>query len=556
MNVKSRLPLLAFCLVVLLIAAGCGAPGVTPQVDEGEQPTQAPAATEAETAAEEPTESPAPAEAEATELTVGIDNDQYRLEGDGAALGVYPFNANIAEPLVRLTPDYEVIPWLAESWEYLGDNTWRFKLREGVQFHNGDEFDAEAAKWSLEKATRWQPLIPTSPENITVVDTYTIELTTTEPFGRVIENLAHPFYAMYSPEGEPGQNPIGTGPFTFDEYEQNQFLRVVKNEDYWGEAAQVDAITFRFIPDNSARLLALQSGDVDMINPVPRENATQVEGMSDVQLFVSDPSAYYALYFATKNQESPYDLLTDDRLREAINYAIDRETIVNQVYDGYAEVAESLTPPVVFPEINEGVEGFSYDPEQAAALLEEAGWTDSDGDGVRDQDGQPLSLILVSGFPPANLIRPLPEVIQGQLEEVGIDVELQEFNDIGAYYDFVDTGEFHMVIEAGNWNTADVSFLPYTLFCACNPEGEAILYERFWINDEFDQAVQDAQAAVDEGEATQAAVTAAQIWVDEFTSVAPIAYIPSIAAAKSYVSGFQIHPSGISQNWATVSVER
>ncbi len=535
-------------LVVIVFAAALGLlaacaspvpPPAAPQASAGEEAVSAPAV--------EPT---AP-----KEITIGVGNDQFRLEGDGANLGVYPLNTNIAETLVRLTPDYQIIPWLAERWEYLGDNTWRFYLRQGVKFHNGDEFDAEAAKWSLEKATRWQPLVPTTPEDIVVVDKYTLELTTSVPFGRVIENLVHPSYAMYSPQGDPGSNPIGTGPFRLDEYKQNEFLRVVKNEDYWGEQAQLDAITFRFIPDNSARILALQSGDVDMIDPVPRDNTAQVQALSDVQLFVSQPSAYYALYFATHDQVPPYDTLTDVGLRRAINYAIDRETIVNGVYDGYAVAAKSLTPPVVFPAINEGIQGFSYDPEKAKALFAEAGWSDSDGDGILDKDGEPLKLVLVSGFPPANLIKPLPEVIQGQLKDIGVDVELKEYNDIGAYYDFVvDDGSLHMVIEGGNWNTADVSFLPYALFCGCNPEGEAILYKRFWINEEFDQAVQEAQAAVDEAAATEAAVQAAQIWVDEYTAVAPIAYIPRIVAARSGIEGFQIHPSTISQNWAPLTL--
>lgn len=538
---RPQLLTLVLCSVLVLLLAACTVPGTVPAAPQTGAGTQGEA--QAETAPS------------ASELTIGVGNDQYRLEGDGANLAVYPLNVNVTETLVRLTPDYEIVPGLAESWEYVGDNTWRFNLRRGIKFHNGEEFTAGAAKWSIEKATRWQPLIPTTAENIVVVDDYILELTTTAPFGRVLENLVHPSYAMYSPESDPGSSPIGTGPFKLDEYRQNEFLRVVKNEDYWGDPARLDAITFRFIPDNSARVLALQSGDVDMIDPVPRDNASQVQGMNNVTLYVSKPSAYYAIYFATKKQAPPYDTLTDSLLRKAINYAIDRETIVQGIYDGFAEAAKSLTPPVVFPAINEGIEGFSYDPEKALELFAEAGWTDSDGDGILDKDGEPLKLVLVSGFPPANLIKPLPEVIQGQLKEIGVDVELKEFNDIGAYYDFVDTGELHMVIEAGNWNTADVSFLPYTLFCGCNPEGEAILYERFWVDDEFDRAIQESQAAVDEAEATVAAVRTAQIWVDEFTSVAPIAYIPRLVAATAAVEGFTPHPSGISQNWATISLQ-
>ncbi|HEX6387517.1 MAG TPA: ABC transporter substrate-binding protein [Anaerolineae bacterium] len=536
--------------IVLFVAACRGAttPG-TPAEDEAtplvEQETEAGAeeveATEVE---------------EFTELIVGVGADGYRLEGDGADLGIRPPGpANITEPLVRITTDYQIIPWLAESWEQLDETTWRFDLRQGVKFHNGDEFNAEAAKWSIDRANRWFPLFP--PDEVTVLDNYTLEITTTRPFWYMAEALSHPSYAMYSPEGDPGTNPIGTGPFSLDEYQQNEFIRVVKFDDYWGEPAQLDAVTLRFIPDAGARVLALQSGDVDMILPVPRDNVPQVAAMPDVELYVSQPIGYWAIYFATKNQEPPYDLLTDVRLRQAINYAIDRETIVNQVFDGYAEAALSLMPPTVSPEIDQNVTGFTYDPDKALALFAEAGWTDSDGDGLLDKDGQPLALTLVSGFPPAEEAKPLPEVIQGQLRAIGVDAQLVEFNDVGAYYDYIiDSGEMHMIIESGSWNTPDLSFLTFTVFCGCNPEGEAVLYERFWLNDAFDQGVMDSQGAPDADAATVAAVRSAQVMVDEFTGVAPIAYVPQIGAAYSYVKSFEVHPSNYSQTWNSVFIER
>ena len=124
-------------------------------------------------------------------------------------------------------------------------------------------------------------------------------------------------------------------------------------------------------------------------------------------------------------------------MRQAINYAIDRESIVNQVYDGFAEVAVSLTPPTVSTEIDANVTGFTYDPDRALELFADAGWTDSDGDGILDKDGEPLSLTLVSGFPPAEEAKPLPEVIQGQLKAIGVDAQMVEFDDVDSYYDYV-----------------------------------------------------------------------------------------------------------------------
>ena len=553
--------LLSFVVSASFLLTACAGPA-TPAV----QPTQdavdtaAPATPAAETEAA-PTTSPdtevAPTEAaEPTAekaLIIGAAQDQYRLEGDGANLGMYPLNTNIGEALFKLTADYEVIPWLAESAEYMGENTWQITLRQGVKFHNGDEFDAEAAKWSLDKQSRWQPLIPVDEDGITVVDQYTLNFTTRVPFGRVIESLAHPSYTMYSPAGDPGTSPIATGPFKLEAYSQNEELVVIRNPEYWGEAPRLDRITFRFIPDSSTRILALQSGDVDMIVNVPRENAGQISGFEDVTLYQAEPAGYFALYFATQEQTAPYDLLTEIRLRQAINYALDKEAIATQVYEGYATPAKSLTPPIVMPAIDAGLRGFSYDPEQAAALLDEAGWTMGD-DGIRAKDGAQLMLTLVSGFPPANQIKPLPEVVKGQLEAVGISINLVEFNDIGAYYDYLDTGEVHMVIEAGTWNTTDISFIPYGLFCACNTEGEAVLYKRFWINPDFDEQVLNSLNATDAADAEAAAVSAAQIWIDDYVGAAPIAYLPNLYAASNRVQGLTVHPSGLNQDWTTVDL--
>ena len=538
-------PIYILVISLSLLLAACGGAVPAQGTEEPAGATQPPAATEA------PTE--LIPQTSLQELVVGAAQDQYRLEDDGANLGIYPLNTNIGETLFKLTPDYELIPWLAESITYTGDNTWEIKLRQGVKFHNGDELDAEAAKWSLEKQSRWQPLVPTDAEDIKVVDKYTLTLTTRFPFGRVIESLAHPSYAMYSPKGDPGKTPIATGPFMLESYKQNEELVVVRNPDYWGEPPKLDKITFRFIPDNSSRLLALQSGDVDLIVSVPRENAAQVAAMDDVTLFQAEAAGYFALYFATKEQTPPYDLLTDIRLRQAINYALDRDAIANQVYEGYALPAKSLTPPIVASAIDQGIQGFGYDPDKAAALLDEAGWT-LGTDGIREKDGEKLMLTLVSGFPPANLIKPLPEVIKGQLEKSGIGINLVEFNDIGAYYDYLDTGEVHMVIESGSWNTADISFIPYGLFCGCNTEGEAVLYKRFWINEDFEEQVLLTLSATDAAEAEQAAVRAAQIWIDEYVGAGPIAYIPNLYGAANKVQGLVIHPSGLNQDWDSVSI--
>lgn len=233
---KKQLAFFTLLVLFSLLVAACGITSAPAPAQEAAEPTQALAEEgaqpaggsveeeavpeeEAEPSEEIVEEAAQPAEdTELTELIVGVAADNYRLEGDGADLGIRPpAPANITEPLVRITTDYKIVPWLAESWEVVAENTWRFNLRQGVKFHNGDEFDAEAAKWSIDKPNRWFPLFP--PEEVRVVDTYTLEIVTSRPFWYVAEALSHPSYAMYSPNGDPGSSPIGTGPFRLDEYQ-------------------------------------------------------------------------------------------------------------------------------------------------------------------------------------------------------------------------------------------------------------------------------------------------------------------------------------------------
>jgi len=504
------------------------------------------------------------AEAEFVELFVGSNLDRYRLSGDGAGVGVSRVvQTNIGEPLLRIDPEtYTIKPWLAESWETLDPLTWRINLRQGVLCHDGGEFTAEDAKWSIDKSLRW---FPPFPGEVAVLDDYTLEITLARPFWYVAESLSHGnatvMYCPPSPDAStedfPGTAPVATGPFMLDEYLQGESIRVVRFDDYWGGPAKADAITFRFIPDEAARILALQAGDIDILQELSRSGVPKVSAMSDVNLYVSNMVTIWSLYFATRNQVAPYDTLYNVQIRKAINYAIDRETIANVVLDGYAQPAVSLTPPLVNPDINANIVGYTYDPDRAVELLAAAGWTDSDGDGIVDKGGEPLSLTLVSGFPPADLARPIPEVIQSQLGDVGISLELVEFNDIGAYYDYItDGGETHMIIERGNFNTPDTTFYNFNVFCGCNADEEAILYERFWVNDEFDKALTDSQGSESNFEATAFAIDMNRLQVDEFTSVAPIVYLPNLMAAAANVSGITIHPSAPSQRWEDVTVSR
>jgi peptide/nickel transport system substrate-binding protein len=481
-------------------------------------------------------------------LVIGIPQDQYRLEGDRANLGVYPFNVNITETLVQLTPDFDIAPGLAERWENVEGNTWRFYLRQGVKFHDGTDLTAEAVKFSLDRAARAGGSIPLDESSAQIVDTYTVDITPTlDFFNRVVDNLVHPLYGIYAPSGDPGSNPIGTGPFKLDSYQ--------RNADYWGEPAKADKITFKFIPEGSTRALALQAGDVDLITSVPKEMIGFIANLPNLAVYESAPASYVALYLVTQTQ-GDNDVLKEVNLRKAINLAINRQEIVEAVWGGYALPAKTLIPPAAFGAIDERVVGYDFDPEAAKALIADAGWTFDAAANSWSKDGEVLEVRLVAGFPPARLIAPLPEVLKGQLEAVGIQVELLEYNDIGAFYDRMAAGDSEIFIEQGSYNTADPSFIPYNLFWSPNTWGEAgEFYSWFFVNDAYDQAIEAAISTADQASSVDAMVKAMQIQVDEYAGVAPIAYVPQIYVANSKVSGVAPHPSGVNQRWTEVSLE-
>ena len=492
----------------------------------------------------------------AQELVIGVPQDQYRLEGDRADLGVYPLNTNITETLVTLTPDFEVVPGLAERWENVRGSTWRFFLRRGVRFHDGTELTAEAVKASLDRAARAGGSIPLDETSTQVVDSYTVDITPTLPFfNRVVDNLVHPLYGIYAPGSDPASHPLGTGPFKFGAYQRSQQLVVVRNDDYWGESAKVAELTFRFIPDGSTRALALQAGDVDLVTTVPKEMIRFMTSVPGLKVYESEPASYVALYLVTKT-DGTNDLLKDVRLRKALNLAINREEIVNAVWGGYALPAKTLIPPGVFGGVDERVAGYAFDPEQARNLIAEAGWTYDEGANRWTKGERELTLRLVAGFPPAPLIAPLPEVLKGQLAAVGIQVELLELNDVGAFYDEMAAGTSEIFIEQGSYNTADPSFIPYNLFWSANTWGEAgEYYHWFFVNDRYDTAVKRAISTSVQTDAVDAMVEAMQIQVDDYAGVVPIAYVPQIHIAQEDVQGVTVHPSGVNQTWTSVTTD-
>lgn len=377
---------------------------------------------------------------EGGEITVGIRFDDFgTLDPHVTNLTqtAYVFG-HIFEKLIYLDSDGNLLPWLATSWEPSEDYTsWTLTLREGVTFHDGTPLNAEAVAFNFDRMVAPEtnsrtagPLLGSYLRS-EVVDDLTLQVFFEEPFALFSFALTSPWVAMVSPTavetyGEDfDEYLIGTGPYEFVSQIPQVEVILEKNPDYaWGPAefrdgpAYLDRITFRLVLEEASRLATLETGETQIIDEIP---ATRVAGIQDAGVFQVRGAARFGIarsMFLNTSLPPTDDLL----VRQAMLYGTDREGLNAAVFRGVYPIAyQVLTPGVRF--YNEAVEAaYPYDPERAIALLEEAGWTEINGDGYRVKDGEEL---FVNHATFAGYVAEAPsEIIQAQLRDIGVRMDI------------------------------------------------------------------------------------------------------------------------------------
>lgn len=488
-------------------------------------------------------------------LTVGAAEDSYETKGAEANVGQYPLNANIFEGLVRMDADYDIVPALATDWEFKAPNTWRFTLREDVVFHDGTPFDAKAVKYTFDRIAKTGGGTPGLGKDSTkIVDDFTVEVTPMFENRRFVEQIVHPNDSIIAPGSNPGKEPIGTGPFKFVSYSRQEEIVVERNDDYWGDKAQLEEITFRFLPEPNARRLALEANEVDLILDLPREGVEDLKAKGFV-IDTAEVGAYEALYLNIGGKAG-YTTLQDPAVRHAIGYAIDRAALVEGVFEGLAAEEQTMVPSRLLGEDGaSAVEGYTHDPERARQLLEEAGWSEGEG-GVRAKDGDTLSLQLINGFPSAQVHGAVPEFVQDQLKDVGFDVKIIKTPDSAAYEERLSSGEGDLWLEQGSQNDANPVFLPALLFWSEGLFGDIGYQPLFAPGGEFDPIIVDALASPDSAEVKELVGDAMHVLIDQEAVVLPLAGIFRIQGMTEEVAGFQSQPSGLQVRYDTVSIGR
>lgn len=459
------------------------------------------------------------------------------------------------EGLVEIDEDNEIRPWLATDWEFSEDGRdATFHLREGVTFHDGTPFDAEAVAFvfneALAKRFVYVHLLEGLRE-VTADDAHTVTFRFEEPFAALLSNLSHRSLVIFSPTAyrEHGEdwmafNLVGTGPFRQDELVRGEYLTLTRNESYWQEGKPyLDRVTIRIVPEVSARTAMLEAGEIDRTIALNDFDVPRL--MADERIRVRVVPSTRQFYVALNHTVAPLD---DARVRRAFNYAVDKEGIVQSVFAGTGALlskAPVLSEGVVaFADMREPGDAtiFPYDPDRARRLLAEAGLVDRDGDGVVESaDGAPLELTLFARRGATKGDDKIAQLLQSMLAEVGVTVEIRfwESSAFGAATNLgPDDAQYDMVLLSWGIPTADPDepMMMMTYSKAWKPIGANRM---FYASEEVDRLTVSAHHEVDPERRRELV----RLWMEELLEDAPVVFLPTLSltlATRTYVHGDRI----------------
>jgi len=444
---------------------------------------------------------PAAAQTPPNVLIVGQIAEPQSLDPQvSTAVNDFRILVNIYDGLVRYADGtLEVEPALATDWTISDDGlTYTFNLREGVTFHDGTPFNAEAVKFNFDRMLdEDHPYYDTGPfplsfnfsavDSVNVLDEHTVEFVLTEPFAPFLSNLAYPTGLIVSPQGvmdnvdDYGRNPSGTGPYRFVEWQSNTRVVVEANPDYWDGAPALEAVVFRPITDANTRVAEMLSGGIDVMVEVPPDNVGQFEADSAFEVYEqAGPHVWYVMLNA---QYGPF---ADKLVRQAANYAVNKDALVNDVLQGTATVSDSPIAPAFNWAYNEDLEPYPYDPDMAEQLLSEAG-----------VDNPEVTFYVTEGG--SGMLDPITmgTAIQADLEAVGFDVTIETY-EWNTFLGIVNPGLGEDVDMAEMaWMTNDPDVLPFlTLRTNAWPDAGGF-NSSYYSNAEVDELLEAARVETD-----------------------------------------------------------
>ncbi|MHB0882118.1 ABC transporter substrate-binding protein [Paenibacillus sp. SEL1] len=448
----------------------------------------------------------------------------------------------------------EIQPGLAESWEVSPDGlVYTFKLRQGVKFHDGSDFNAEAVVFNFD---RWAD--PKSPykfegdsfdyydsmfgpegsrviKEVKAVDANSVQFTLNKPQAPFLQNIAMPSFSISSPKAiqekkaDFKSNPVGTGPFVFKEWKRNDTITLEKNPNYWKEGQpKLAKIIVRSIPDNTARFNALQNGEIDLMEDLNPDDAKQLDGNSDL-VKIERPSfnvAYIGFNLKKKTFNNP-------KVRQALNHAVNKQAIIDALFAGQAKPAVNPMPPTLWG-YNDSIQDYAYDLDKAKSLLAEAGFP----------NGLPEPLTFYA-MPVSRPYMPdgkkVAEAIQADFEKIGVKVNIQS-PEWATYLDDVKAGEKDDLYMLGwNGDNGDPDNFLYTLLDKDTIPGNN---RSFYVNEELHKILVKAQVEVDQDKRAEM-YKQAQVIIKQDAPWIPLVHSTPLMAGKANLKGFVPSPAGI-----------
>lgn len=410
-------------------------------------------------------------------------------------------------------------PGLATSWETSEDGlTWTFTLRDDAMWNDGVPVTANDVKYTYDRmiaedqgcCVDYLPFI----EEIAAPDEHTVTITTSRPTVQMLSIWVHilPEHIwkdVGKKEGNTYENfpSVGSGAFNAVEWKVGQFWRLEANPDYWGWEEYgngdpgIDEIIFEVFNNQDAMIEALKNGEIDYAANMSASLFDSLENEPDIETLASTPTSWVNLVLNTDGdhlkRSTGNPALGDVRVRQAIAYAVDKETAVERVLRGYGEIGTGVVSPYVgqYHYTPSADEEYTYDPDRANQILDDAGYRDTDGDGVREMPGggEPLELLYYIRTEDQDTL-PLGELIQGWLQDVGIGVKVRAVNDT-RLGDIVYYGEFDM--NTWGWGPdPDPDFILSVFTCGQRPEA-GIWNETFYCDKDYDQMYLEQKTLVD-----------------------------------------------------------
>lgn len=457
----------------------------------------------------------------------------------------------VVEGLTSLDDKLNVLPCLAAGWTLSADQlAWTFSLRQGVRFHDGTPLTAPVYRDALHRLLRTGTLLKNVPiAAVEAPDDMTLVIKTTQPFSPLPAYLAR---------GEAGAlaassfdqagglvKPVGTGVFAVESVKLKEEIVLAANKAHWGPVKpRLDKVVCKSVPDALTRLAMLRGGELDVAQIMPADAAKTLAKTKDFAIHTMPVGRCRMMAFNLSRE--PF---ADIRVRKAVNLAVNRQELVDAVLDGIGEPAKSLFPSQV-AWANVQLKGFPFDPEQGKSLLDQAGWKDTDGDGVRDKDGKPLRVKLLT-YPERAELPPMAEVIQQQLKKAGIACDVVSMQ-ISAAEQARYAGDF------------DLYLLGRGLLFVPDPDDNLMLdyYSPntfknglgayHYKNQKVDELLQTARVTFDQA-ARKKLYDEVQTLLEADMPMAYLNYYVNIDLVSAKVGGYRMHPT--EQTWSLEAVE-